>query len=362
MTLSGADTKTIAQTITTGIMCSFIVLLPTTVLIFVFRRARPGAPSNPHRPGALSNRRRKANARVRPASVTGAGVELGTALGITPESAAAAQGKRGSTDSGMRFQIKFKAIAQTVLAAKTLFDDVQEDARTGWTRGGPDEKKKFLLPGWARRMAWMVSVGLAVWCCYYVLLLSFEWGPMTSWRWLSAVVTSVVMMSAVTDPFFILFLALVMSTVVGGIGEGTPLVEGKPKEVVLASTEQIDKLKKQRGKGSECTSRPPEAWVEQRRKQAKNDAKVKAILWEVIRYLVFYATVLVVFMTTREDQRLVFVSNVVNTVAGGSNSIAIWDGVSRLDSGTGFSEITNEAEWWDWAEESLTNMYVILKL
>ena len=49
---------------------------------------------------------------------------------------------------------------------------------------------KFEFPAWSAKFAWLLSIGLIVWFSYYCLLLSFDWGPRKSRAWLGAVFTS----------------------------------------------------------------------------------------------------------------------------------------------------------------------------
>lgn len=290
----GSDLN-IAQTITTGIFASLLVILPTSAVVFIFRRARPSK---------MYGRASKSS--VHPLD--------------DAENAVATSSKYGNNSDGL-------------VALVTL-------------------------PSWCRVAAWFVSIALCIWCSYYVLLLSFEWGPQTSWAWLSAVFTSVGMMAAITDPLFILVFALVGTTCCGGIGRGTPMVDETRREAVNASSGVIHKLTTERAAVASRDSKPPGiSWVVARQEVVERERQMRSIFIETVRYLFFYGSILAVFMKGPEDDAMVLLGSVVNTVAQGEDTHAVWDGKGSLDSDTMFADVETEADYFEWLEACIEAMH-----
>ena len=67
--------------------------------------------------------------------------------------------------------------------------------------------KPWSLPWLADVCAWVAAVASCVWFTYYVVLLSFEWGPAVSWEWLWSVALSFTISTFVTNMLFIVLMA-----------------------------------------------------------------------------------------------------------------------------------------------------------
>lgn len=82
-----------------------------------------------------------------------------------------------------------------------------------------DQKKPFALPSWCRYIGWFVSLAASLWITYYILLLSFKWGVGISQMWLLSVLVSVFTSTIISDPGYVLGLALVATYFAQDIGK-----------------------------------------------------------------------------------------------------------------------------------------------
>ena len=74
-----------------------------------------------------------------------------------------------------------------------------------------DDSLKF----WSGVLGWCVCTGLQIWGSYYVLLLSFEWGPAESWEWLGTITLSIILSIVIIDPLLIMLNAMFSASVFG---------------------------------------------------------------------------------------------------------------------------------------------------
>ena len=92
---------------------------------------------------------------------------------------------------------------------------------------------------WTRMFAWVVGLGSCGWCSYYVLLLSFDWGPSVSWNWLTSVGTSFCISTLVAGPLYIAAMALI-ATQLYHIHDQTTLKKDLVAEVSAIAASDVD--------------------------------------------------------------------------------------------------------------------------
>ena len=345
----------VAQTITTGIISSLLVLIPVTVIIFLFRRARP------------ARRRRDRVAASDDTGANGSGnavkeTSLADQGSTSTSTLISAKKPSGALSALMRSSVGTVSMALPTTTTTTggVFSTDDEAEMHGNTRTEATyfhTIRKMELPYWCRHLAWALSLGMCVWSCYYVLLLSFEWGPIASWTWLAAVVSSVFMLTAVTDPVFILLVAAAGTVVFGFRGSKDKLFRSGAKEIVHCSEKDVARLRKYREKSSaKSTTKLPASYMEKRKGQLLRDQQMSTILWNIVRYLIFYGCVIVAFMASQEEKSFGLIGFIVDAVALGEGDM-IWRGNSVHDYDTEFGDIGNQDDFWAWAEASVGNMH-----
>lgn len=358
---AGSDIN-IAQTLTTGILSALIVLLPLSLVIFLFRHANLPLPKN-------SKTKKNRVSPAPDASPEQPPPDLETfpeLLGSTrpPAPPVALPFLRASKDSCNHSTESTQArVSQryngSFFGGLKRPDDAE---RAGAISSGSKSRSFFEqdLPSWCRELAWLVSIACCIWCCYYVLLLSFAWGPRLSRLWLVSVFTSVCMNTLVSDPLFIVLLALVGTVVMGGLQSPVHKLR-VAEEVVLASDETVEQRSKEKEEkmhrvgpvGPVGTSA---SFLARQTKLATQDRETSLAVLEVLRYLVLYTCVIVVFMVNRDDTGFHLRAFVGNTVAVGhgvgSNLVE-----GRFVENSAFGSVASKANWWSWTKKSVTQMY-----
>ena len=294
----------VAQTITTGVMASFMVIIPLSIVLFFFQNSAVVRKELGNSNGKTW--RNLKSPKVAPAMDTEDEADLEEILG---------QKSKRWTSHAVRKDIQKRV--SVVAESKGVL------ARMVHAIGD------YELPAWCKWIGWLLALGICFWSSYYVLLLSFEWGPTTSWMWLSAVFCSVFMLSAITDPLYILFFAGAMTFIFGFQKQAFSSAAGKDgivTEKILASNEVVLRLAKARKKHAlKYETTTPERLREKRRDMANRDLKMSRIFWDIVRYLVFYACVIVVFMQSHEQDKYAFTSvgSVLDSVGRGHTGMQV---------------------------------------
>jgi len=403
----------LAQSITTGFISSVLVLIPTTLTIFIFRHVRPRAkkakvglahgvrmiargihkrrssydqtappPSRLSVVGRRDISRRSFGGEDGAPSVSGSrrlNGALPTVRGsvsagpgglpppspkmqqrsglITDLSAAIAGGGEGggasqsvAPDDGNAEDINMLNWSNDSTSRASNASSASSQSRSGLRAVA--SKSAIQLPYWCSPLAWTLSLGLCIWCSYYVLLLSFEWGVQVSWAWLCSVFASVFLLTAITDPLIIVLLALLGAVLFRGVGKAK--IEASPEEVHTAVA-VVSRLRETRERLIKHSAvRVPEAYLEHRRELARRDKTMNGILWSIIRFVFFYCCVCIVFLATRDPLAFNIVGAVVDTVAVGSSGVMSGNLVNGVD--TKFGDITNKGAFMSWAQDSVRSM------
>ena len=345
------DELNVLQMVTTGIFSSLIVMIPISVLIFLFRRARPAKSAGKSSGGGSGG------GKVAPAEQGSEGSSTAKAPSAG-SGGGAAKAKAGEADALAGNSVTKDGTLVAVAAGSEEDADADTDADTDTDVDFMGSTKQLALPAFCRPLAWLMALAICLWSCYYVLLLSFQWGPRMSWVWLGAVFSSVFMLTAITDPLFMLLVALAGTVLFGYKGSMAGQVDGtSDKEIVLTTVKNVERLRAYRAKSSaKATTRLPASYLDKMAALARRNTQMEAIIWSIVRYIVFYACVLTSFYTSTEDNAFGLIGFVVDTVAVGEGDM-IWKGNSIHDYETEFGDIGNQEDFWDWADESLGSMY-----
>jgi len=398
----------LAQSVVTGAISSVLVLIPTTLCIFVFRHVRPRARKDKvglaHGVRMIArgiHKRRSSYDQTPPSRLSIVGgrdaarrsfggedgaQRVGETCRLDNDSGGVLPSMRGSINTGRGGRLPAPSpklqqrsglltdLSSTVSRGARRSgaqQDVKEDDNVlNWETGsrastasstssrsrspGPSllPKGNVELPYWCSPLTWMLSLGLCMWCSYYVLLLSFEWGVQVSWAWLCSVLASVFLLTAITDPLIVVLVALLGALIFRGVGKAK--IEASPEEVHTAVA-VVSRLRETRKKLIRHSAvRTPEAYLEHRRELARRDNTMNSILWSIIRFVLFYICVVVVFLATREQLAFNVVGAVVDKVAVGGSGVMSGNRVDGL--GSVFGSIANKGEFINWAKESVTNM------
>ena len=356
-----------AQTLTTGFISSVLVMIPVTAIIWVFRHVVP----------------RKKEVRV------------GIAQGIHMMAQGIHSRRRTSYDDGSigRRSLFRRSLPHIVLEGRgeksklplpalvqQVANTVSRSAKTieetnlhTWAspfeglEGAPsrpstsnenvqDQLQKdssIELPYWCAWLAWGISLALCIWASYYVLLLSFSWGSQISWSWLVSVLSSVFLLTAITDPLIVVTVALLGAVWFGGVGKVK--IEATAHSKTSAAPSTIESLRLKRLESIKASAvRVSDKYLDERRKRAKLDEQMGGVIANLLRFIFFYTACSIVFVGTQDTSNVILaVGHVVSTVGVSGGEAGIILGTSGSEDTT-FAEITSTADWLDWLEESIS--------
>jgi hypothetical protein len=224
------------------------------------------------------------------------------------------------------------------------------------------------LPAISRELAWLISIGGSIWISYYVMLLSFEWGSITSWSWLTSLTVSILTMMILTDPLIVLVIAFISAMVWGGIevDNDEPHLAQNAKltrEVVKGNSATIERLRKHRKKEAvrvDRTASPSQLAARQAR--LDRDTIMAAIIKKLLGFFLLYAMLLSILYAQRFDGAFTLTGAVLTAasarVTTTKHASKMFSGAStKLDTTPGqFGSINNREDFWDWCENSVGTM------
>jgi hypothetical protein len=364
---TGEREATMVQRILVGIYISAVIVLPTWLVVFLFRRAK-----------------------VRPQKYSiGNGLNLTTRVLVQtipklvtrpPENSKPLIGRMQSTKVSVGRQLSVSWMQMEGIRANKLHARKVEPTSKKWRwdlipcwllgigAGGAVDKSPTQLPPCFRELAWLISLGGSVWVSYYAVLLSFSWGVATSWSWLTSLIVSILTMTIVTDPLIVIVVAFVGASIWGGVDvdKNEPHLSQNVKlkrEIVVGQPKNVEQLRANRKAGaakSGWTTSPSQLAARQARH--RRNKTMSGIIQKLLGFLLLYAMLLSILYAQRFDGAFTLTGAVLTAASANTETIK---GGSKMLSGAStslvttrgqFGSINGRSNFWDWCKNSIGTM------
>jgi hypothetical protein len=373
--------QSITDTLIIAAMTCGIVMIPTTVVMQIFRRARdPVPPSSNEDPALLAlkpSRKKKARRKKSEGkyAVPKAGVVLVEPVGPAVSAqthhhsmayvekllidASEDEGQDGVADDEATLRWMAEHPADRPPAAETKKSTVCCFTRkTKPHRKKSERRSSTTLPPWTRYLAWSISLAVAGFACYYVLLLSFAWGPETSTQWLTSVVLSVFMSTFVADPLLIVTVSLLAAFIMKTMSGSQTTTKSAHREIVYGSTRAVQRLydlKNKQRKAHVQSRKVHTSSLQAQLRFARLDMEMGVIFTNLLLYVAYFSLLVFVHTFSRSDGDFAVLSDTFGKVAQGPGGPL--SGVSVRDGDSDFGGITNHEDFLDWATGASGSLY-----
>ncbi|CAH1258631.1 PKDREJ [Branchiostoma lanceolatum] len=155
-----------------------------------------------------------------------------------------------------------------------------------------EKKDEFIFPHWCVYFGWILTVGSALGCGFFIILYSMEWGPEKSNEWLGTILMSMFQSILVVQPIKVILLAALLSYIfrnkadVDQVGDTDTKV--KPDEELLCAppgTVEPPTIQEPTNDSSN------EKFLEEARELRRKEIKAKEVMKEVFIHYLFVSSV-----------------------------------------------------------------------
>ena len=247
------------------------------------------------------------------------------------------------------------------------------------------------MPGYVSIFTWLLSTAICVFCSYYLLLLSFDWGIERSWLWVYGVITTVLLFAVVSEPLYMVAAVVTTNVVFGLMSENLHLLHARKheSEIIFATPFEVKRLRQERlhaRRAHGSSSRLPAVLVKQKQERRRVDAQMRKVLLQLGVYCGMYVCLCEVFMVQQAQTDYAFLGNIFDVVAIGEDENPVnhlrhlgkWGTSNKHDNELAddamgknlvyydaglaateesvFNDAKNPALLWEWMEMSLDSM------